>query len=133
VDETGLRRRPLALVADDDESIRLLVEALLTAEGFLCATVGDGERLLRVLDAIRPAVVVLDMRMPRLDGFGILDHIRATPALGTVPVVAFSAEVSPERVPAAGCRFFLRKPFDLDELLTTVQCAVGASPRRDRP
>jgi CheY-like chemotaxis protein len=131
--------RRLVLVADDDPSIRDLLTALLTDEGFLCHAVANGLQLLRVLAIARPAAVVLDIRMPVLDGFGVLEHLRKTPALGSVPVVVISAEADPRRVLTAGCRWFLPKPFDLDVLVAAVRTAAewptwsGPPPNAARP
>jgi CheY-like chemotaxis protein len=117
--------RPLVLVADDDPSIRALVAAVLTDEGFLCHAVENGAQLVRALCVVRPAAVVLDMRMPQLDGFGVLEHLRTDPALGSIPVVAVSAAADTERVLSAGCRWFLPKPFDLDRLVDAVRTAAA--------
>ena len=112
------------LVADDDPSIRDIVVAVLTDQGFLCHGVENGAQLVRALGVVRPAAVVLDMRMPQLDGFGVLEHLRTDPALGSIPVVALSAAAEPERALSAGCRWFVPKPFDLDRLVDAVRTAA---------
>ena len=117
---------PLVLVADDDRSIGDLVTAVLTDAGFRCATAPDGEQLLRLVGQAHPAAVVLDIRMPVLDGFGVMARLRADPALCVIPVVAMSANADPARALAAGCRAFLPKPFDVDDLLAAVHAVVGA-------
>ena len=120
---------PLVLVAEDDPAIRAVIVALLLDDGFLCVAVEDGARLVRLLGVVRPAAIVLDIRMPVLDGFGVMDHLRTEPALGAIPVVAVSAEASRERVLAAGCRAFVAKPFDVDDLLAAVRAAIRPGPR----
>jgi CheY-like chemotaxis protein len=79
------------LVVDDDASLRTLVASSLAREGFGVREAGDGlEALARMEEAI-PSVVLLDLMMPRLDGFGFLERLRARPAWRHVPVVVLTA------------------------------------------
>jgi CheY-like chemotaxis protein len=129
----GLNGRPgrqLILVADDEPSIRDLIEALLTQEGFLCRGVSNGEQLLGLLSSVIPAAVVLDIRMPGLDGFGVMERLRLDPDLRLIPVVAVGANSDPVLVLAAGCRAFVPKPFVLDDLAGAVHSAVGTPLQR---
>jgi two-component system cell cycle response regulator DivK len=124
------------LVADDDPSIRTLVVELLADDGFLAWGAADGERLLRLLALVRPGAIVLDIRMPVLDGYGVMARLLADPALREIPVVAVSAEANSARALAAGCRAFVPKPFDVGDLLGAVHAAVEsrrlASPSEPR-
>jgi CheY-like chemotaxis protein len=135
-DDGASAARPLVLVADDDPSIRVLIAALLAEEGFACTAVANGEQLVCLLGSVRPAVVVLDVQMPVLDGYGVMARLRADAALGAIPVVAVSAQAGREQMLAAGCRAFVPKPFDLDDLVAAVRAAVAPGPRiepRDPP
>jgi CheY-like chemotaxis protein len=116
------------LVADDEPAVRTLIVTLLTQEGFACTAVSDGQQLLRLLATVRPAAVVLDIHMPVLDGFGVMERLRADAALGVIPVVAVSAHAGPEQVRAAGCCALVPKPFDPDDLVTAVRAATMPGP-----
>src|SRR5437016_5388075 len=106
--EMGSRR--LVLVADDDPSIRRLLVDCLRDDGFLCAGYADGLALLGALGLVRPGAIVLDVRMPRLDGFAVMARLRADTVLSVIPVVAISADADPAPILAAGCRAFVAKP-----------------------
>lgn len=121
----ALASRPLVMVADDDPSIRRLLEDCLREEGFLCAAYPDGLALVNALATIRPSAILVDVRMPRLDGFGVMAHLRADPRLAVVPVVAISAEPGSVDIFAAGCRAFVAKPFDLGELVGAVRTVLA--------
>lgn len=109
----------LVLVVDDDEMIRRLVRAILEADEFEVAEARDGEAALRLADEMHPAVVVLDIMMPGLDGVEVcrrLDH-------GRVKVVVLTARDDvclEEECRGAGADAFLTKPFSANELLDLV-------------
>ena len=103
------------LIVEDDAGIREALAECVASLGLEVATSPDGEDgLARIRAASRrlPDVILLDLRMPRLDGNGFLGALRADPATAGIPVVAMSACEAP-RLPV---RAFLEKPFDLDEL-----------------
>lgn len=108
------------LVVDDDQSILATVRDILELEGYPVVAVADGAEALRHAAADRPSLVLLDMRMPGLNGWEIARRLRAggiaVPLL--VMTAAQDARLWAEQVGAAG---YLAKPFDLDELLTAVE------------
>jgi CheY-like chemotaxis protein len=114
-------RRQLVFVAEDDPSIRALLQDCLRDDGFLCIAYADGLALIKALGLVRPSAIVMDVRMPGLDGLGVMAHVRANALLCAIPVVAISADGDPEPALAAGCHAFLSKPFDLGELLGTLR------------
>jgi CheY-like chemotaxis protein len=111
----------LVQIVDDDESTRELLGLVLENNGFDAMTARDGVDALEQLRARRPALILLDMRMPRMNGLELMDRFRTDPALRAIPVVVFSGDSGTEQ-PALdlGARAFMRKPLDLDELLATV-------------
>lgn len=113
---TGDRR---ILVVDDDQDTRVMVQAVLEAEGYAVETAGDGFAALRAVDSADPDCVVLDVMMPGLDGHAVLNRIRAG-ARSTLPVVMLTAAAGDDQAWQAwteGVDYFLAKPFEPDELL----------------
>jgi DNA-binding response OmpR family regulator len=113
---TGDRR---ILVVDDDADTRVMVRAVLEAEGYAVDTADDGFAALRAVDSADPDCVVLDVMMPGLDGHAVLNRIRAG-ARSALPVVMLTAAASDDQAWQAwteGVDYFLAKPFEPEELL----------------
>ena len=114
--------RPRVLVADDNADMRQYVARLL-AEQYRVEAVPDGEAALAAARRRRPDLILTDVMMPRLDGFGLLRELRADPRTGGVPVILLSARAGEEsRVEGmeAGADDYLVKPFGARELLARV-------------
>ena len=110
------------VVIDDDEAIREAMHDLLELEGFAVLAARDGHEALAVLvTAPRPCVAVVDLVMPRLDGWHLVRTIAADPALRGIGVVCSTAGRS-EAPP--GCSAMLRKPFEGDALISAVNLAL---------
>jgi DNA-binding response OmpR family regulator len=124
----GAQFKPLALIVEDDLWIQNIAAELLEDEGFAIATATDGEVGLKLVDAIRPDVIVLDLGLPRLSGSSFLANLRANPSLRDTPVIVVSgrAEALSQSVRAMA-NSVLRKPFDVSELTTQVHRAVQAT------
>jgi two-component system, chemotaxis family, chemotaxis protein CheY len=111
--ERKLREAPksLVLIIDDDESIRTALAELLELSGYQVAVAADGQDALELLaDGLEPNAIVLDLVMPRMDGWAFLSRLRADPRFQGVPVVVTSAIAS--QAPA-DADVYLQKPFDL--------------------
>jgi two-component system, chemotaxis family, chemotaxis protein CheY len=122
----GERKRRV-LVADDDESIRRLVVRMLERAGFDAAEASDGQDAIEQLDAERFDALVLDLMMPRVDGFGVVDHLAGTqPRMmeRTVVITAFPPKAARERLHHL-CGI-VSKPFDTRELIQLVEQRVQA-------
>jgi len=120
--------RPLVLCADDDEDILSLVALRLERAGFDVAKVGDGEAAIEAARALRPAVAVLDVMMPRRTGLEVLEALRADPSLDEMKVILLSARVQQsdaERGIAAGADAYLAKPFKAPELVAAIEELLG--------
>ena len=118
---------PRLIVADDNADMRAYVQRLLGAE-FHLTVVADGEAALAAARAQTPDLVLTDVMMPRLDGFGLLRELRADPRTRDVPVIMLSARAGEEaRVEGleAGADDYLVKPFSARELLARVQTNVA--------
>jgi CheY-like chemotaxis protein len=118
---------PRVLIADDEESIRVLVSRVLRRAGFEPVEAADGERAIEALSKGRFDAVVLDLMMPRVDGFGVVEHLIAVqPEMveKTVVMTAFPRTAARERLHHL-CRI-ISKPFDTEELVSVVrECARG--------
>jgi CheY-like chemotaxis protein len=114
------------VVAEDDKATREMLAAALSTElGARVVLVPDGERAVEVVRRQRPAVVVLDMIMPGIDGLEAARQLKADPVTADIPIVAISAAPRRAEALAAGCDRFLAKPLQLDELLDLVHSLAG--------
>lgn len=115
--------RPLVLLADDNADMRGYVRRILTASGYQVVATGDGEEALAAARNRVPDLVLSDVMMPTLGGFGLLQALRADPRTGNVPVILLSARAGEEaRVEGltAGADDYLVKPFGARELVARV-------------
>ncbi len=122
------------LVVDDNADMREYLTRLLAAH-YRVRTAGDGRAALEVVRAEVPDLVVTDVMMPRLDGFGLLAALRDDPATGSVPVIVLSARAGPESTIdglAAGADDYLAKPFTAGELLARVGSQLELARGRSR-
>jgi len=108
------------LVVDDDESIRDFVEMALADDGYEVVTAADGAAALALVGPTRPDVILLDMRMPVMDGWAFAAAYRDLPAPRAAVVVMTAARDAGERARQIAADAYLAKPFDLDDLLTCV-------------
>ena len=117
----------MVLVVDDEPDVRLLARLVLTTGGHEVLEAASGEEALASLaTGPRPDAVLLDIRMPGIDGWEVLRRLRADPDLEALPVVIFTAHLSArDEAPAASYSHFLTKPFEPDELLGAVESAMS--------
>ena len=111
------------LVVDDDESIREFIGEALADEGYVVRTAPDGRAAFEVLGAARPDLILLDMRMPVMDGWEFARAYReSAPAGGRVPIVVLTAaRDAAGRAAEIAADGYLAKPFGLQDLLETVR------------
>ena len=119
------------LVVDDSEVIRELIAINLELEGFEVFTAIDGQDALDRVASIRPHVMTIDVRMPRLDGISLVQTLRRDPSTAHIRVVMVTAsaqEAEVRRGEAAGVDAYLTKPFEPDVLVGIVRdLAAGRS------
>ncbi|MEK6611601.1 MAG: type II/IV secretion system protein [Gemmatimonadota bacterium] len=102
------------LLVEDEDALRRVMKDLLEREGFIVFEAADGVKALDEIDRAAPDIVVLDLNLPRLDGYGVLSHLRARPATQDLPVIVLTAkgdEDSEVRVFEFGASDYLTKPF----------------------
>ncbi|HEX6050202.1 MAG TPA: ATPase, T2SS/T4P/T4SS family [Gemmatimonadaceae bacterium] len=112
-DETFNGKKTVLLV-EDEEPLRRVLRDLLEREGFTVVEAADGVQALDEVDRTAPDVLVLDLNLPRLDGYGVLSHLRARPSTSKLPVIVLTAKGDEEnevRVFESGANDFLTKPF----------------------
>jgi CheY-like chemotaxis protein len=121
--ETGQIETKTILVAEDDADVRNFVSRVLELEHYQVVGAGDGEEALELARTGEIALVLLDLRMPVLDGWSVLRQMRNDPALSSIPVIVLSASVSASlrnRVFALGATEYLSKPVGASALSKTV-------------
>jgi two-component system, chemotaxis family, chemotaxis protein CheY len=108
------------LAVDDDPSIRTTVADILSAEGYRVITAANGVEALSIIEQVHPALILLDMRMPVMDGWAFARELAARRM--TVPVVVMTAAQDARRwAQEIGAAAALAKPFDLLDLLDVVE------------
>lgn len=121
-----MTRRILAI--DDSATMRGLISTALVARGFEVILAEDGEDGLQRLATTDPHLVLTDINMPRLDGFGVIEAIRRSPAHGSLPILVVTTENGPDlrkRARSAGATGWIVKPFDDDGLVSVVTRVLG--------
>ena len=117
----------VVLVAEDDPSVRMTIEFVLTDEGFEVLLAEDGEEALKMAFEAKPDIILLDQMMPKMDGKEVLAALLADPATAKIPVVVLSgmARGAPTDWPGA---HFVGKPFSPDALITRIREVLGPKP-----
>jgi DNA-binding response OmpR family regulator len=124
-------RRPLVLVVEDDPDLGDTIVTFLKEEGLDAKLARDGDQAMRLVDQLSPSVMILDLMMPRRDGFSVLRELRADGRIGRLPVIVVTAIFGlSERLYATelGAADYVTKPFELDELLARVRNVLASRP-----
>ena len=116
------------LIVERDKTVRELQEYFLTRAGFAVEFADDGEAALERAREIRPALVVTEILIPRLDGLALCRRLGEEPATRDIPVIVFSILAAAGRAAEAGARAFLRKPLVESIFVAAVQDLVAAQP-----
>jgi CheY-like chemotaxis protein len=118
------------LVVDDRDDIRLAMAGLLSAEGYEVFEASDGSQVADRVRKDRPDLILLDIIMPVMDGFDVLEALKKDPRSSSIPVVVVSGASAGEnirRARALGATDFLPKSAPPDEVLACVRKALGAA------
>jgi CheY-like chemotaxis protein len=121
---SGGERRKTIMVVDDYEGMRQATSLALKSLGYRVVEAANGEEAVELAQAEMPDLILMDLSMPHLDGFGAIHRIRRLLGLRDVAVIALSAHTAQEvreDALAAGCREFLTKPVKLEVLKSTVE------------
>lgn len=113
------------LVVDDQYGIRLLLHELFTKEGYVTFQAANGQEALEIIGKRQPHIVLLDMKIPGMDGLEILKHIQSLHEQAKVIVMTAYGELNIiNEAMKLGAIAFFAKPFDIDEIKTFVKNAV---------
>jgi CheY-like chemotaxis protein len=122
------RESQTVLIIDDDETVAEPLAFRLQRQGFHTLIAHAGEAGLALARSERPNVVLLDLRLPDVDGFTVCEQLDSDPATCHIPVIILSGMERPDiirRARAAGCTYYVRKPYDPNALLILIQSAAG--------
>lgn len=123
-----MSEKPRILVIDDERAIARAVCLRLRAAGYDASSAYDGREGLTLARTRAPDAIILDLRMPVMDGLEMLSALRSDARLGTVPVVVLSANVADHagrEALARGANFVVEKPFNPEQLLSALRAALG--------
>lgn len=113
------------LIVEDDRDILRLLDAALTFRGYRVILAHNGKEALEIIQLKRPQIVITDIMMPQLDGFGLVHRLRIHPETCNIPVVFITATfVAPEDRDFAlniGATRFIQKPVDMEKFLSTIE------------
>ncbi|HEY8182377.1 MAG TPA: response regulator transcription factor [Thermoanaerobaculia bacterium] len=115
--------RKRILVIDDDLPLRGMLAAALRKHGFQVLLAGDGEEGQRAVNLHNPHIILLDLAMPRVNGWDFLQRLQETGKIKDVPIIVLSAHlrVEPQAVLQMGVSAILPKPFNLPELIDLIE------------
>ena len=122
------QKQTLALVVDDSITMRRVTQRLLERNGFRVVTAKDGVEAISLLQDHRPDIILLDVEMPRMDGYEFARHVRNDAALARVPIIMVTSRVSEKhraRAIEIGVNDYLGKPYQERELLEAVQLQLN--------
>lgn len=122
--------RPVVLVVEDDPSLGEVIVTAFRDDGLDARLAHDGDEAMRLVDSVEPSCIVLDLMMPRRDGFSVLRELRADGRIERLPVVVVTAIFGlSERMYATelGAADYVTKPFELDDLVSRVRALVSSA------
>ena len=122
---------PVVLIVEDHDDTREMLKTFLEMVGCQVIEAENGEQALNVAEKTRPHLILLDMKMPRLDGLTVTRLIRSHPNLHEVPIVAVTGNATlrfQAEVLKAGCNYCLVKPIDFDRLEELIQMLARSAP-----
>lgn len=116
------------LVVDDEEALRTVLSAELEGEGYQVSTAGDGEEAIKILGSQQFHLILLDIKMPNVDGFEVLKFVKQQqPSTKVIMLTGFADLKNAIESKKLGAEDFVSKPYDLVDLLTTVERVLGTS------
>ena len=127
---------PTILYADDEQEHRLMMQVIMKNEKITLLEAANGEDAIKAIKLQQPNLVLLDLFMPRIDGFGVLQAVKSDPETRHIPIIILSAWPTGdnrERARNFGAVDFIAKPYDPLRLIELVQKHLSAEPDPDLP
>ena len=118
------------LVVDDDDDFRETLAEVLAEAGYPVQQAGNGEAALHKVAEEAPGIVLLDLKMPVMDGWGVMERMRAEPRSAAVPILILSAYGFEWEAELLGAQGYIPKGVGMDEILERVRRAAGDPPMR---
>jgi DNA-binding NtrC family response regulator len=116
------------LVVDDEEALRTVLSAELEGEGYQVNTAADGDEAIKIIGAQQFHLILLDIKMPNVDGFEVLKFVKQhQPSTKVIMLTGFADLKNAIESKKLGAEDFVSKPYDLVDLLTTVERVLGTS------
>ncbi len=112
------------LVVEDHEDNRQILRDLLSSRGYDLVEAEDGERALAMAEDRRPALILMDVQIPLIDGYEVTRRLRANPDLRAIPIIvvtSYALSGDESRARAAGCNAYVSKPYSARKLLAKIQ------------
>jgi two-component system LytT family response regulator len=116
------------LIMEDDENVRLPIIDLLEAEGYTVNAAPDGKEGLKLAKKVKPDLIVSDVMMPELDGYGVFEALQKDPHTAVIPFIFLTAKTDPADIReglGAGADDYITKPFEPDDLLISIERRLG--------
>lgn len=116
------------LVAEDYKPLLLAIQSILEAEGYAVLAASNGEEALRLMERVRPDLILADIMMPGMNGYAFLEAVRSRPEWSSIPFIFLSARAEQEDLEkgkAMGVTGYLIKPFEPQELIEIVRRHLG--------
>jgi CheY-like chemotaxis protein len=126
-ESASVQKRHTILIVDDDEALAEALSRRLKQQGFDTLTADCGRAGLAQAKSDRPSLIVLDVRLPDIDGLAICQQLADSPETCGIPVIILSGMARPDiirRSRAAGCTYFVRKPYDPNAMLVLIRQAI---------
>lgn len=118
------------LIVDDEEEIVLRICRFLVRRGFVTKGAGDGEDAVNILREFNPHLIILDIVMPKMDGFQFLRYLKSNLSYSNIPVIMLTVKntlLDLDKGITEGVDFYLPKPFNLINLMNYIEISIGVS------
>ena len=116
------------LYVEDNPENRLLVRRILLAEDFDVIEAADAYQAMKVIETVRPDLILMDINLPEVDGYTLTARMKENPSISNVPIIALTANVMKgdrERILDSGCDGYIQKPIDVDALPVQIRSFLG--------
>jgi two-component system cell cycle response regulator DivK len=123
--------RPKILVIEDNDQNLYLITFILEKNGYEAIQARDGREGIELANQIKPALILLDIQLPVMDGYAVARELRNNPVIGDVPIVAVTSYAmvgDREKILAAGCLGYIEKPINPDTFITEMEQYLLARP-----